>query len=201
MADLRAYKAGPIEPAALPGDNFLVMFNGKYSLYKVAAVEQLPPSPATTVNVGAIAAGASINNYDPSASLNMPNGTVAQLRFLLLDDALVTVKQGAGAVRFATKSSQAQIGPFAKLVHPDDALTEIAWFEDQFPTFQVQNITNYALALCRLVFYGWRFLLIGKDGIPKAGVHTDPIAEFGSPAEAKLAGNSFTVINEGGFVR
>lgn len=196
----RAFKPGPIEPVAHPGDKVLTIDREQYSLYVVGYVEQIPLSHPLVVNIGAIAAGttAAINN--PQNQLDMPYGTFAQYRARVLDDIHVLIYQPQASARFTNKTQVARVNVFSQLEDPCGHQTEVFVFEDQRIFLQATNPTLYALVQARVAFWGYKYVLLGPGGASTGG-HVLPFRKWTSITEALESGERFIVVPTGGWGR
>lgn len=156
-------KPGPIEPVADVGENILLVGRGAYYLYKIAYVEPLSLSFPLVVNVGAIAAGAVVNNFNTQNVLDMQDGGLAQLRAFVLDDIHVQVAQPQAVVRGANRNVTARWTAFNKLYDECDHLSEHFIASIDRPFLTVTNPTGANLAQARIAFYGFKYILEGGE--------------------------------------
>lgn len=195
-----AFKPGPIAPLAKPGENILLVDRETFHLYGVAFVEPLAPSHVLIFNAGAILAGARALNQNTQPVLDQNYGQLAQIRMRVLDDIHFVIKQPQAVARQGDLNVTAEINAYTHLYDPYDALTEMFIFENQRFFMDITNPRQQNLAQARIAFYGYKYVLIGKEG-SGGNVHLTPLREFYSPEEAIQAGLRFTTIPEGGWGR
>jgi len=147
---------GKVKPIALIGENIYLLPEDRY--YRVAWIEQMPPF---VVDFGSIAAGEKIENKVLDF-LKQPPEWLAQVRFVPLDDVLITVMQPRGKTKYASlKEGGAiiKIGP--DLIQFDQCLhtTELFQWQDKSTLFTLENPTNYDTPMSRVLFIGIRYWL------------------------------------------
>ena len=154
-------KPGPIEPVADIGENLLLVGRGAYYLYKVAYIEPLSLSCPLIVNLGAIASGAVVNNFNTQNILDMQDGSLAQLRAFVLDDIHVQVAQPQAVIRGVTRNITARWTAFSKIYDDCDHLSEFFIASMDRPYLTATNPTGANLAQARIAFYGYKYVLEG----------------------------------------
>ncbi|RJO60330.1 MAG: hypothetical protein C4542_09570 [Dehalococcoidia bacterium] len=197
----RPYRAGPIEPVVEVGHNVLLIFQMKFYLYQVAFIEPVPPSHPLIANIGAINAGITSAIFNTQNVLDMPDGSFGQFRARVLDDIVVTYLQPQASTRNSTRNNNARLTAFNRLYDPNDALSEFYVFEDERMFLQAVNPTDYNLAQARVVFYGFKYILSGQDGVNMSGGSIKPLQQFDSIEAAKRSNINFTAVPVGGWGR
>lgn len=154
---LHTYKSGPIEQTNLPGETVGVWVNKVYEFYKILFVEPIPRSDPVSIDLGAIAAGASTAVTQVSL-LQMPDLEFAQFRMEVLDDVEIGVYQGRADMRHKLHQRVATVSRMNALFDPCAHQTELFEFEDNFIFLQAANNSGYALTVARVVFWGYRYV-------------------------------------------
>lgn len=193
---------GPIQPVAEVGENLLLVDNAAYHLYQVAYRNSVPPSHPFVAEASAgagLAAGGRIQAFNTNNILDLNEGQVGQFRAYVLDDVHVRINQPAATARQAVGQLVATFNAFSKLQDPHDALTEFFSFEDVRPILDITNPTGYVLVQVRIAFYGFRYILAGKDGTSALGGRISPIETFQTIKAARESGQRFTVAAIGGW--
>lgn len=202
----RAFAAGPIEPVVDPGQFIMIVDREGYNLYQVAYIEPIPESRALTVNLltspnaTTLAAGASAAAFNPSAILDMQDNQLGQFRFRLLDDADVVVAQPNSVQRYNIRSVSSTLNRFQSIKDPHCHLTETFILSQDRPYFTPTNNGGRTLTQIRIRAWGFKFVLVGKSGLPTTGA-LDPIITFSSMVDAQKSQYRFTVIPAGGWGR
>ena len=211
LVDQRVYQAtGPIEPVCEPGQNVLVRDRGIFKLYQVSAIETLHPSGPLTIDNTAMAQSGITRNFNPFATLDMGYGQMGQYRFQVLDDIMVDVFHPQASGRYTNNNGQSNIGWYSRFFDPHDAFSEFFVLEQDHPFFTITNRRSVAIDQARIVFYGYRYMLVGKSvDVPagrasSSGIRIVPLQTFSSIEAAIEAtkgpqGIRFTVIQLGGW--
>ncbi len=151
----RAFKASrTMEPIALL-DDFVKIITYKDVLYRrVSFFEAIPPHQP--LDLGAIAAQ-TVSARTNIQNLDLNDDEFAQWRFFPLDNAMIRVFLPRGVSKQQLK--WVQIGFERNIIYRDPTLvsTELFQWEDQRPAIEGMNFSDYALAACRVVFFGYRF--------------------------------------------
>ena len=158
---------GPIQPWAGIGQTILIKRVQKYILYEVGFLEQLPPSAPMVRDFGAIGAGTattptSLVSQSLQTPLEMDGYEFAQIRFYILDDVSVNVYQPQVLNRFVAKNARARYSRKSQVMDPNQAMTEMAVFQSDYPYFDVFNSRQYSMAVSRVAFYGYRYRIARK---------------------------------------
>lgn len=200
METLRPYKPGQIEPVVQAGQNLLVVDRTAFRLYGVAFIEPIPLSHPFVIDAGPLGAGASTPVVSTQNVLDMQYGELAQYRARVLDDVHVIVRQPSALQRFGAKNINATINAFTHLDDRYDSMSEMFIFEDQRMFLVFTNPTAYPLLQARIAFYGFRYVLSGREGVSN-GEHITALKAFNTIEEAKASGEKFTVVPMGGWGR
>lgn len=146
---------GLVEPIALIGDNVALYKSNAWSYFRVALYEPIPWFQF--LNIGAIAAN-TISALFNAGNLDMYDEEFGQFRWFPIDNVQV-LRRHPNATTNTLRTLQVPID--MNIVHRDPCLhlTEFFTYEDERPQFQAINITNQALAQCRLIGGGWRFAI------------------------------------------
>lgn len=154
---LRAYKAADaMEPVVL--DDYYVKIKTysepKGFFKKVSFYEALPPFQA--IDLGALAA------QTAGAKIQIPNLDLwdeefGQWRWFPMDNAQISLFIPAGVSKWQLKNLT--LGLDKSIIYRDPLLvsTEFYSWEDQRPAMQAINFSDYALAACRIIVFGFRF--------------------------------------------
>jgi hypothetical protein len=191
-----------IKPIADVGENLLLIDNANYELYQVAYRNAIPQSHPFVVDASAglgLVAGGRIQAFNTNNILDLNEGQVAQFRAFVLDDVHVRINQPAATARQALGQLVATFNPFSKLYDPDDALTEFFSFEDVRPILDITNPSGYALVQVRVAFYGYRYILAGKEGTSALGGRITPIDTFRTIKAARESSYKFAAVAIGGW--
>ena len=195
-------RPGLIQPVAEVGEKILAVDRGQYKLYWVAFREPILPSHPLVANLGAIAAGGATAPFNTTAILDLNDGQLGQFRAHVLDDIHALIGQPAQAARFGIMNVTSRFNAFARLEDPCDHLSEFFILEDDRIFITGTNPTGYALVQARIAFYGFKYVLAGKDGATQmSGGQLPPIDTYATIADAKASGEKFTVVPVGGWIR
>lgn len=157
LPQLYPYKPGPIEPIVMPGEIVGIWVNKVYHFRQVVYIEGIPISDPITVDLGAVAAGAT-SAVAQLTILEMPETEFAQYRALVLDDLSFLLFQGRADQRHKVNNAVATYTRFTNLHDPCGHTTEFYVFEDNFAFMSANNQTDYGLTLARAAFYGFRYV-------------------------------------------
>lgn len=157
------------EPCVDIGQNFSVLTtSGAWRHFLCLYTEPLPASVDLVEDFGAISADSvsransiSIIEMEGNAKNESDASEVAQLRFYPIDDIAIAVKQPAASGRFKTRSNEIRVDYKTIELDPTLKSTEIYVYEDDVPSFDVYNLTNYDMAQTRVQFFGYR--LVGSQ--------------------------------------
>lgn len=152
------------EPSVRITDNYGVLTtSGTWRFFNCQYVEPLPASVDMVYDAGAISADSvsranavDIIEVEGSAKVETDVSEVAQLRFYPIDDIAIAVKQPAASGRFKTRSNEIRVDYKTIELDPTLKSTEIYVYEDDVPSLDVYNLTNYDLTQSRIQFFGWR---------------------------------------------
>lgn len=186
MADWYSSKPGPITPVALPGHNVAIWTGVVWVAYKVVFMEPFPRSNPLVFDSGAVGAGLTANALQ-LILLEMSDSPseMAQLRFFPLDDIRVRLTRGQSGTRFKSQSITTLVDKFTKMDDPCGHTTEFVVLTTDEPFIQVANPTGYALAISRVAFFGFRFIM---DDLKVKHERADQIEARVSPITFVAAG-------------
>jgi hypothetical protein len=164
--DLFPHKSGLglMEPVALIGHNVNVIQSSSNSYRKVVWFEAIPPFQF--LNIGAIAA-ATTSGRVQATNLDFWDNEFGQIRWYPLDNAQVRLFLPNANGRHTLRNIQVPVDPTIVDRDPCLHLTEMFIWEDQRPAFEATNYTAVALAQCRLVGMGYRFI---TEKLPQADI-------------------------------
>lgn len=151
------YKSGPMEPVVQDREVVGVWVNKAYTFYEVNYVEGITASNPITINLGAIAAGANTAVIQ-LLLLEMPEAEFGQFRAEVMDDFEMILYQGRADQRHKTNQVVARYSRFTALADHCGHMGEFFVHEDDWAFAQAFNMTDYALALARVSFWGFRFV-------------------------------------------
>ena len=198
----RAFAAGEMEPIVDPGQQLLVVDREGYNLYRAAFIEPLPYSRALVVDLitGTVATGAAGAQVSMTNLLDMQDNQAGQFRMEVLDDIDVLVSQPQSVARYSTRNVSSPVSMFSKLRDRCAHTTETFILGQDRTYMTPTNNGGRGITLGRVAFWGFKYVLVGKSGLPTTGA-LDPIKTFGSIDEALRSGEKFTVLPAGGWGR
>jgi hypothetical protein len=155
--DLFPHKSGLglVEPVALINHNICVKYANDAYYRRVIWLE--PLAPFQFLDIGAIAA-ATTSQRTQAANLQCWRNELIQLRWFPMDTAQIRVFLPNADGRMQLRNLQVAVDPTIVWRDPCGHLTEIFIWEDRNPAFEGINYTAVALAQCRLVGQGYRFI-------------------------------------------
>jgi hypothetical protein len=155
--DLFPHKSGLgfMEPVALIGHNVCVKYANDNHYRKVIWFE--PIAPFQALDIGAIAAGTT-SVRTQAVQLQMWRNEFGQFRWFPIDTAQVRLYVPNADGRGQLRNLQVPIDPTITTRDPCLHLTEFYCWEDRNPAFEAINYTALALAHCRIVVQGYRFV-------------------------------------------
>lgn len=155
--DLFPHKSGLgfMEPVALIGHNVCVKYANDNHYRRVIWFEPIVPFQA--LNVGAIAAGA-VSPRTQAPLLQLWRNEFAQFRWFPLDTAQVRIYVPNADGRMQLCNLQVPVDPTIVTRDPCLHLTEFYVWENRNPAFEAINYTAAALAQCRIMVQGFRFV-------------------------------------------
>jgi len=153
-----------IKPVVLVGKNVCLQYANTEHFRRVTAWEPIPHFQF--LDIGAIAA-ATTSNRTPAPNLEAQDNEFLQIRWYCLDTAQVRCFVPNAIAKNNLKNLQVAVDPTAPLRDPDLHLNEIYIWEDNAPSFEAINYTGVAIAACRLIGFGFRFIsdALDKDKI------------------------------------
>jgi len=129
----------------------LIWATGARKTYKVLHVE---PLPELVYDFGTIAAQSALTERQIE-DLKMGDNWLSQLRMEVIDDIEVLLRQPKAVQKWSTAKAVFKASPYTK---PDN-LSEFFVFEEGVPFFLVSNPTKTEIALSRIRFKGFKYLL------------------------------------------
>lgn len=164
--DLFPHKSGLglMEPIALIGHNVCVKYANDNHYRRVIWLEAL--APFQFLNIGAIGAGVT-SARTPALNLQFWRNEIGQIRWFPIDDAQIRLFLPNADGRMNLRTLQVSVDPTIVTRDPCLHLTEIFVWEDRNPSFEAINYTAVALAACRLIGQGYRFV---TESLPQATV-------------------------------
>lgn len=157
MADTMLYKAGPIQPVCLAGEVVGIWTQKVWKFGRVTLVEGLPAGSTMIQNLGAIAAGQSIQPVQ-IAALAMNDYEFGQFRMKVLDDFAAELYLARADKRYSTKAVNSRVTLVSDQFDNVFNTTEFFVHEDAMPFVAAFNETGYALAVARVAFWGFRYV-------------------------------------------
>jgi hypothetical protein len=152
---LRAYKASiAMEPIALRDYYVKIITYQQEFFRKVTFYEILPPFQG--VNVGALGAGVQ-SAKTQITNLDLWDNEFGQWRWYPLDNVQVRLFLPSGVGKWQLKNLQVPLDRSILYRDPTLVTTEFFSWEDQRPSVECLNFTDYALLASRIVFTGYRF--------------------------------------------
>jgi len=179
MADTLLYKAGPIQPVCLAGDTVGLWIGKLWKFVKVTLVEGLPYGSPLVQNLGAIAAGGTVQPVQLTI-LAMNNYEFGQYRMRVLDDCAVELYLGRADKRYSNKTVNSRVTLFSDQIESIFNLTEFFLVEDNYAFIAGYNETGYALAQARVAFWGFRY---AYEELPNFTIKNPPPTYTRIPAQ------------------
>jgi hypothetical protein len=144
----------------MPGEIAGVWVNKTYRFLQVEYIEGIMRSDPLMVDVaaGAGLAVAANSGILQLTILEMQTNGFGQYRAAVIDDFTALLYQGRADQRHTTHQTVARYDRFTALHEPDGHVGEFYVHEDDWAFVQATNPTDYALALCRMAFWGFRYV-------------------------------------------
>lgn len=154
--DLYPHKSGggAVEPVVIQNQNVAIHYLGVTEWRRIIFYEAI--TPFQFLDIGAIAA-ATVSARTQATNLRMPDEEFAQIRWWPIDPAQVRVFLPHGVAKHSLRNVQSVVADTIVDQDPDLHLTELFIWEDNNPSFEAINFSDYALAACRLMGMGYRF--------------------------------------------
>lgn len=155
--DLFPHKSGLglVEPVALIGHNVCVKYANDNHYRRVIWLE--PIAPFQALDIGAIAAGTT-SARTQAANIQFWRNEFGQIRWYPLDTAQIRLFLPNVDGRMNLRNLQVPVDPTIVTRDPCGHLTEMFVWEDRNPAFEGINYTAAAIAQCRIIAYGYRFI-------------------------------------------
>ena len=179
MPDVMLYKAGPMQPVCQAGDTVGLWIGKVWKFAKVTLVEGLPFGSPLVQNLGAIAAGGTVQPVQLTI-LDMNNYEFGQFRAKVLDDFAAELYLGRADKRFSTKSVNSRITVYTDQVENIYNTTEFFICEDNHAFMAGYNETGYALTQARVAFWGFRY---AYEELPNFNIKSPPPTYTRIPAQ------------------
>jgi hypothetical protein len=160
--DLFPHKSGLglMEPVALIGHNVCIKYASDNHYRKVIWFE--PITPFEALDIGAIAA-ATTSPRTQAVNLQLWRNEFGQFRWFPVDTAQVRIFVPNADGRMQLRNTQIAVDPTIITKDPDLHLTEFYEWEDRNPAFEAINYTALALAHCRIMVMGYRYVTEALD--------------------------------------
>jgi len=155
-----------MEPVALINQNICLLYQGTKKYRRVTYLEPIPPFQC--LDLGAIAAQ-TVTARTRAPNLDLWDGEIGQYRWFPLDNAQVRLFLPQADGRYLLRQMQVPVDAMITQFDPCLHLTEFFVWEDKSPWFEAINFQDYALAACRIIAMGFRFVTteLGRDVINK----------------------------------
>jgi hypothetical protein len=131
---------------------------------KVSYFEKIPFFQA--IDLGAVAAGSSGVKSNVT-NLDLWDDEFGQWRFFPLDNAQISLFIPSGVSKWQLKNLTVQIDKSIAERDPHLVSTEFCTWEDQRPSMQATNFSDYPLTACRIIVEGYRFHVQDVDSPTK----------------------------------
>ena len=181
--NLRSFKASiTMEPIVLRGYYVKLITYQQEFFRRVTFYEAIPPFQA--VNVGAVAAGTQ-SVKTAVTNLDLWDNEFGQWRWYPMDNVQVRLYLPSGVGKWQLKNIQ--VGLTRSIMYEDPTLvtTEFFSWEDQRPSVECLNFSDYALLAARIKCFGYRF-------------HTEDL-DVGTVSQLKAGALPFTPIQCAGM--
>lgn len=168
------YDSNAIQPIIKIGENLSLWTAGQWYHYVVPYIEPMPPGPATTVDLVAIAGATNL----------APGGTVAKqvvaalqvmgyeflhLRFEPIDNVEGVLWEQAGQARFNTLRVHCRVDINSRLRDPNMSLTTFGITGvNRDVNLEARNPLSYRIPSARFIFWGNRYIVKEHPGEAKA---------------------------------
>ena len=160
LPQLYPYKPGPIEPIVMPGEIVGIWINKQFTFAQVTYIEGTPISDPLIQDFGVLAASPAAGAQSAITQLTlleMPTDEFGQFRAAVIDDVSALLLQGRADQRHKLSTRVARYDRFTALKDPCGHVGEFYVHEDDWAFMQVNNYTDYAMTISRVVFWGFRY--------------------------------------------
>lgn len=164
---------GFMDPVALIGQNVCVKYANSNHYRRIIWFEPVPPFQF--LNIGAVAANAT-SARTPANNLQTWDNEFLQIRWFPLDNAQIRLFLPNADGRASLRNIQVPIDPTIITRDPCLHLTEMFIWEDRNPAFEAVAYPAIALAQCRLVGMGYRFVTESLSPEKEKAIQTGQIA-------------------------
>lgn len=146
---------GLMEPVALIGHNVCIIYGSNKNWRRVIYFEPIPPFQC--LDIGVIAPQTTTGRTN-CPNLQLLDNEFGQFRWFPIDNAQIRFWLPQADGRSVLRNVQVPVD--ATIVNRDPCLhlTEFFVWEDYNPWFEAINFMDYALAQCRIVAQGFRFV-------------------------------------------
>jgi hypothetical protein len=159
-----AHKAALAMEPIVRQDNYVKIYTyQKECMYrKVTALETIPPFQAIDLcnptGAGTVALAAQTQGAKNNVTnLDLNDEEFGQWRFYTIDPAAIRIFVPAGVGKWQLKNLQIGITPDIIYRDPTLVSTEFNTWEDERPSMDAQNYSDYALTAVRIIVFGYRF--------------------------------------------
>lgn len=157
MPDLFPHKSGMglMEPVALINHNVCILYGNVKNWRRVIYLEPIPP--VQFLDIGAIATQ-TVSARTSAVNLQLLDNEFGQFRWFPIDNAQVRLFLPQVDGRYLLRNIQGIVDMTITDKDPCLHLTEFFVWEDYNPWFEAINFMDYALAQCRLIGMGYRYV-------------------------------------------
>ncbi len=159
------YDSFSVQPVARIKQNLAIWTLGQWAYYRIEYQEGIPPGPASTVDMVAVAglatlaaAGTIVKQIVPALQLN--KNEFMHLRWEPLDNVEGVLWELGGQARLNTRRIQCRVDRNTWLRDPAYATTTF-WILgiERDMNLEVRNPMAMATPFARFIFWGWRYIL------------------------------------------
>jgi len=157
MPDLFPHKSGLglMEPVALINHNVCVLYGSVKNWRKVIYFEPIPFFQC--LDIGAIAAQTTSVRVQ-AVNLQLQDNEFGQFRWFPIDNCQIRFWLPQVDGRYVLRNTQGVLEPTITSRDPCLHMTEFFVWEDYSPWFEAMNVMDYALAQCRIIAGGYRYV-------------------------------------------
>lgn len=161
-----AYKSALQMPQIALIDQYVQIRKAGTRLWrKILDLEMIPPHQI--INLGAIAANTALAKQN-AVNMALYDDEFAQWRWYPIDPFQVSVYNPAGIAKWQLRNRQVGITPDIITRDPLLVSTEIFTWEDEWPSFEALNYSDYAIAASRIIAFGFRYITAEVDATTTA---------------------------------
>jgi len=168
------YDSATIQPVAKIKENLSIWTLGRWQHYKIEFLEPIPPGPASIVEMVSLSGATRLAGAGTIAKriiqvLQLNDYEFVHLRWEPLDNVEGVLWEQAGQARFFTANIHARVDRNTRLWDPNLTSTTF-WVlgRNRDMNLEVRNPLQYAIAIARFIFFGYRMILVDIDlsGVP-----------------------------------